>query len=144
MNVALLQTALIPLLAIAIPNPGVSNVPPQSIVQTTTPQDSTLLIATAYTDQTLPTLYRGNRGRDVKKLQQILLDNGFLAAASARLGMGVGGVAIDGIFGATTESAVRDLQQRYKRRVTGVVSPATWEMLDLSENPYHSPLPWKL
>lgn len=144
MNIALPQAALTTLLAIAIPNPGVSNVPPQSIVQATTPQDSTLLIATAYTDQTLPTLRRGSRGRDVKKLQQILLDNGFLSAASARLGTGVGGVAINGIFEATTESAVRDAQQHYNQRVNGIVTPATWETLDFFANPYHSPLLWKI
>ena len=144
MNIALPQAALTTLLAIAVPNPGVSNVPPESIVQVTTSQDSTFLIATAYTDQTLPTLRRGNRGKEVQKLQQILLDNGFLAAASARLGTGAGGVAIDGIFGATTESAVRDLQKRYNQRVNGIVTPATWETLDISENPYRSPLPWKI
>jgi peptidoglycan hydrolase-like protein with peptidoglycan-binding domain len=138
------QTALITLLAIAIPNLGVSRISSESITQGIISQDSTLLIATAYTDQTLPTLRRGNRSKAVRKLQQILLDNGFLAAASARLGTGAGGVAIDGIFGLTTESAVRDMQRRYKQRVNGVVTPATWETLDVSENPYRSPLPWKV
>jgi peptidoglycan hydrolase-like protein with peptidoglycan-binding domain len=144
MTISLLQTTLITLLAIAIPNPEVSSVPSESITQGITSQDSSLRIATAYTDQTLPTLRRGNRSKGVQKLQRILLDNGFLAAASARLGTGAGGVAIDGIFGATTESAVRDVQRRYKRRVNGVVTPATWELLDVSENPYRSPLPWKV
>jgi peptidoglycan hydrolase-like protein with peptidoglycan-binding domain len=143
MIIALPQAVLTTLLAIAIPNSGLSNVPPKSIVQSTTSQDSTLLIATAYTDQTLPTLGRGSRGQDVEQLQQILLDNGFLGAASARLGTGAWGVAIDGIFGEVTESAVRDLQQQYDDQVTGVVTPATWERLDISENPYRSPLPWK-
>lgn len=114
------------------------------MTQEVTSQDSTLLIATAFTDQSLPTLRPGDRGKDVQKLQQILLDNGFLSAASARLGSGVGGVAIDGVFGATTESAVRDVQQRYKKRVNGIVTPSTWETLDFYENPYRSPLPWKV
>ena len=57
MNIVLSQAAWTSLLAIAISNPGVSSVPPQSIVQATIPQDSILLIATAYTDQTLPTLH---------------------------------------------------------------------------------------
>jgi peptidoglycan hydrolase-like protein with peptidoglycan-binding domain len=144
MNITLFQTAFMTLFAIAVPNPGVSSISPALITQGTASQDSTLLIATAYTDQALPTLRRGNRSKDVQKLQQILLDNGFLAAASARLGTGAGGVAIDGIFGATTESAVRDVQRRYKQRVNGVVTPATWETLDVSENPYRSPLPWKV
>ncbi len=144
MIISLSQAAFVTLLTIAIPNPGVSRVPSESITQGVTSQDSTLLIATAFTDQTLPTLRRGNRSKDVQKLQQILLDNSFLPAASARLGSGTGGVAIDGVFGATTEAAVRDLQRYYKKRVTGVVTPSTWETLDLYENPYRSPLPWKV
>ena len=144
MTISLLQPALITLLAIAIPNPGISSVPSESVTQGVRLQDSPLLIATAFTDQTLPTLRPGDRGQDVQKLQQILLDNGFLPAASARLGSGVGGVAIDGVFGATTEAAVRDLQRRYKKRVNGIVTPSTWETIDFYENPYRSPLPWKI
>lgn len=103
---------------------------------------SPLLIATAYTDATLPTLRRGDRGEDVRKLQEILQSNGFLPAAGVRLGNPrLGGV--DGIFGAVTESAIRDLQQRYELPVTGVVNPATWEVLDTRENPYRAVLPWK-
>lgn len=143
MIIALPQAALATLLAIAIPNPGLSNVPPKLVVQSANPHDSTLLIATAYTDQTLPTLSRGNRGQDVEQLQQILLDNGFLAAASARMETGTWGVAIDGIFGEVTEAAVKDLQRSYDDQVTGIVTPFTWETLDLYENPYRSPLPWK-
>ena len=75
-------------------------------------------------------------------LQQILLDNGFLPAAGVRLG-NPSGAAVDGIFGAITESAVRDLQQRYNIPITGQVNPVTWEVLDMQENPYRSPLPWK-
>ena len=144
MNSALPQAVLTTLLTIAIPHAGLSNVPLGKSYQPTASQNSTVLIATAYTNQTLPTLRRGIRGRDVKMLQQILLDNGFLGAASARLGSGPGGVAVDGIFGAVTESAVKDLQQRHNNPVTGIVTPATWEAIDRFENPYHSPLPWKL
>jgi hypothetical protein len=42
-----------------------------------TQQTSPVLIATAYTDLTLPTLRQGDRGRNVELLQRILLDNGF-------------------------------------------------------------------
>ncbi|WP_460199962.1 peptidoglycan-binding domain-containing protein [Scytonema sp. NUACC21] len=42
-----------------------------------------------------------------------------------------------------TTSAVRDLQRRYRIPVTGRVNPTTWEVLDMHENPYRSPLPWK-
>ena len=69
MTISLLQPALITLLAIAIPNPGVSLVPSESITQKVTSQDSPLLMATAFTDQTLPTLRPGDRGKDVQKLQ---------------------------------------------------------------------------
>lgn len=99
-------------------------------------------LATAYTDQTLPTLHRGDRGDAVRKLQDLLLSNGFLPAAARRLGHISAGRS-DGIFGAVTESAIRDLQQRYGLPVTGVVNPATWEVLDQRENPYHAPLPWR-
>ncbi len=101
-----------------------------------------ILIATAYTDLTLPTLRQGDRGRNVQLLQRILQDNGFLGAAGVRLGNPRGAI-IDGIFGAVTTSAVRDLQRRYRIPVTGRVNPTTWEVLDMHENPYRSPLPWK-
>ncbi|MEA5599095.1 peptidoglycan-binding domain-containing protein [Rivularia sp. UHCC 0363] len=112
------------------------------VIATSPPQQSPILVATAYTDLTLPTLRRGDRGRSVQMLQQILLDNGFLGAAGVRLG-NPNGAAVDGVFGAITESAVRDLQQRYNIPVTGQVNPVAWEMLDMQENPYRSPLPWK-
>lgn len=105
-------------------------------------QHPILQLATAYTNRTLPTLRRGDKGNDVKILQQILLDNGFLGAASARLKKGAGVIAIDGIFGSTTESAVKDLQKRYKHKANGVVTPTTWETIDVYENPYRSALPW--
>jgi peptidoglycan hydrolase-like protein with peptidoglycan-binding domain len=106
------------------------------------PQTSPMLIATAYTDLTLPTLRQGDRGRNVELLQRILLDNGFLGAAGVRLG-NPNGAIVDGIFGEITASAIRDLQQRYEIPVTGQVNPTTWEVLDMHENPYRSPLPWK-
>jgi peptidoglycan hydrolase-like protein with peptidoglycan-binding domain len=105
-------------------------------------QTSPILIATAYTDLTLPTLRQGDRGRNVEILQRILQDNGFLGAAGVRLGNPKGAI-VDGIFGEITTSAVRDLQRRYRIPVTGRVNPITWEVLDMHENPYRSPLPWK-
>jgi peptidoglycan hydrolase-like protein with peptidoglycan-binding domain len=114
----------------------------QGLAVTAPLQNSPTLIATAYTDTTLPTLSRGDRGRDVQLLQKILLDNNFLGAAGVRLGNPQGAI-VDGVFGSITESAVRDLQQRYHIPVTGRVNPQTWEVLDMYENPYRSPLPWK-
>ncbi len=69
------------------------SIPPQ--------QTSPILIATAYTDLTLPTLRQGDRGRNVQLLQRILQDNGFLGAAGVRLG-NPRGALVDGIFGAVT------------------------------------------
>jgi peptidoglycan hydrolase-like protein with peptidoglycan-binding domain len=110
---------------------------------TTFPQPGhPILVATAYTNLTLPTLRPGDRGRGVRLLQQILSDNSFLHAAGVRLGNPRGAI-VNGVFGPITESAVRDLQKRYKIPVTGQVNPRTWEVLDIHENPYRSPLPWK-
>ncbi|WP_243146700.1 peptidoglycan-binding domain-containing protein [Scytonema sp. UIC 10036] len=114
----------------------------RAIATTIPPQEPPILVATAYTDLTLPTLQYGDRGRSVQLLQQILLDNGFLGAAGVRLGNPSGAV-VDGVFGSITQSAVRDLQQRYRISATGQVNPVTWEVLDMQENPYRSPLPWK-
>jgi peptidoglycan hydrolase-like protein with peptidoglycan-binding domain len=113
-----------------------------TIAQSIPSQKSPLLFATAYTDLTLPTLRQGDRGKNVQLLQQILQDNGFLGAAGVRLGKSKGAI-VDGIDGEITASAIRDLQQRYKIPVTGQVNPTTWEVLDMRENPYRSPLPWK-
>ncbi len=115
---------------------------PQSTLAIPISPDIPILLATAYTDQTLPTLRRGDRGKAVRKLQQILQGNGFLGAANARLS-NPGYNIVDGIFGAVTENAIKDLQQRYKLPVTGVVNPTTWEVLDMQENPHRLPLPWK-
>ena len=103
---------------------------------------SPVLIATAYTDLTLPILRQGDRGRYVKLLQHILVDNGFLGAAGVRLGNPSGAI-VDGAFGPITASAVRDLQRRYKISATGKVNTQTWEVIDRHENPYRSQLPWK-
>jgi len=115
---------------------------PQGVAATGPLQKSPTLIATAYTDITLPTLSRGDRGRKVRLLQKILSDNNFLGAAGVRLGKPQGAI-VDGVFGSIIESAVRDLQQRYHIPVTGRVTPQTWEVLDTHENPSRSPLPWK-
>jgi hypothetical protein len=54
---------------------------PYSAIASTAPhQQSPILIATAYTKLTLPTLRRGDRGRSVAQLQKILSDGGFLHA----------------------------------------------------------------
>jgi peptidoglycan hydrolase-like protein with peptidoglycan-binding domain len=121
---------------------GVSLWLSQPAIAGATELQTPILLATAYTDQTLPTLQRGDRGEAVRKLQQILQSNGFLGAANAQLG-NPGYNIVDGIFGAVTESAIKDLQQRYNLPATGIVDSVTWEVLDTKENPYGASLPWK-
>ena len=131
------------LAGVLLTNTAISSSYLPGIAATVSLQKSPTLIATAYTDITLPTLSRGDRGRSVQLLQKILSDNNFLGAAGVRLGNPQGAI-VDGVFGPITESAVRDLQRRYHISVTGRVNPQTWEVLDMNENPYRSPLPWKL
>jgi peptidoglycan hydrolase-like protein with peptidoglycan-binding domain len=130
------------LLTLAIGLLGDSFTRPATAHSIPSEQTSPILIATAYTDLTLPTLRQGDQGENVRLLQRILLDDGFLGAAGVRLG-NPNGAIVDGVFGEVTASAVRDLQQRYKVPATGRVNPSTWEVLDKYENPYRSPLPWK-
>ena len=139
-----LSTALAAeLIGVSLTSTAVTTLGASAQSATTFPQQGhPILVATAYTNLTLPTLRPGDRGRSVQLLQQILSDNSFLHAAGVRLGNPRGAV-VNGVFGPITESAVRDLQKRYKIPVTGRVNPHTWEVLDIHENPYRSPLPWK-
>ena len=130
------------LIGVSLPSTAISAGNSERIAAPVSRPEPPLLVATAYTDLTLPTLRRGDRGKSVQRLQRILLDNGFLGAAGVRLG-NPRGAAVDGVFGSITESAVKDLQRRYNVPVTGKMNPQTWEVLDMHENPYRSPLPWK-
>ena len=58
-----------------------------------------------------PTLRKGARGADVRRLQQIL------------------GVDVDGIFGDETREAVAARQAKHKLIADGVVGPQTWRAL---------------
>lgn len=64
-----------------------------------------------------PTLRRGAIGDDVKDLQTILAKDGST-------------LAIDGIFGPGTQSAVRAFQKKYGLAVDGIVGPKTWNKLN--------------
>jgi peptidoglycan hydrolase-like protein with peptidoglycan-binding domain len=73
-------------------------------------------------DQREPVLRLGATGLPVRRLQSRMTAVGF----------DTGGV--DGRFGAKAETAVRDLQQRAKLAVDGVVGPRTWAVVDALEN----------
>lgn len=65
----------------------------------------------------LPTLRIGDRGESVRRLQERLKSLGFY------------GGPVDGIFGAQTESAVKQAQTENNLTVDGIVGPATWGAL---------------
>ena len=67
--------------------------------------------------KTYPTLRRGARGENVRLLQTMLSKDGST-------------LAIDGIFGPGTQSAVRAFQNRYGLKVDGIVGPQTWKKLN--------------
>lgn len=66
---------------------------------------------------TRPTVKYGSRGIDVKYLQTKLVDNGYQ-------------LAIDGIFGNNTKSAVLSYQKAHGLVVDGIVGVKTWASLD--------------
>lgn len=63
-----------------------------------------------------PTVKRGSKGAAVKTLQELLNQNGSK-------------LAVDGIFGAKTEAAVKAYQKKHKLSVDGIVGPKTWASL---------------
>ena len=69
------------------------------------------------------TLYNGTRGESVRKLQQKLIDLGFLSGTA------------DGIFGNRTEQAVRDFQKANRLTSDGLAGKQTQAVLFASENP---------
>ncbi len=63
------------------------------------------------------TLRPGEQGPTVRLLQRLLKERGLFAGA------------IDGVYGRSTERAVRQFQQQRGLAVTGIVNRATWEAL---------------
>lgn len=63
-----------------------------------------------------PTLRRGAKGTDVKEMQQLLKNYGST-------------LAVDGIFGAGTMSAIMGFQKKHGLVVDGIVGPKTWNAL---------------
>lgn len=64
-------------------------------------------------------LSKGTRGNITKIVQRRLLDNGY----------SVGKFGVDGVFGSSTESAVRSFQKDAKLSVDGIVGKDTWKQL---------------
>ena len=65
-----------------------------------------------------PILRRGSRGDNVRELQRQLNDLGYSC-----------GIA-DGVFGAKTETAVKDFQRDHGLKADGIVGPLTWAAID--------------
>ncbi|MGL5058553.1 MAG: peptidoglycan-binding domain-containing protein [Microcoleus sp.] len=64
-------------------------------------------------------LKHGSRGEDVKRLQKVLLARGFCPRSFVP----------DGIFGPTTQKAVKQFQRQANLRADGVVGPETWDRI---------------
>jgi peptidoglycan hydrolase-like protein with peptidoglycan-binding domain len=65
---------------------------------------------------TLPFLHKGDHGESVKQMQTLLNKFGYK-------------LAIDGIFGQASDSAVRDFQKKNKLTIDGIVGTMTWGKL---------------
>lgn len=77
--------------------------------------------STAYTSLMGTTLKSGSRGEPVKTLQRAL-----------------GGLTVDGAFGARTQAAVVAFQKAHQLKATGVVERATWTALERRDYPMKS------
>jgi len=72
----------------------------------------------------LPDLKQGDKGANVRTLQGLLVARHYHIGTTGALEDG-----IDGDFGALTDSAVRDLQDKNGLKVTGTVDSDTWPVL---------------
>lgn len=70
-----------------------------------------------------PTLRRGAEGWQVKRLQKLLRQRGFLPEPAL----------VDGIFGEITDAAVRGFQEMHDLETDGIVGPLTWRALERAE-----------
>lgn len=94
--------------------PGMSGNPTKKEpVSPTVPAES---LKPAVQEKKRPTIRRGDRGEYVKELQTILRKTG-------------SNLAVDGIFGIGTQSAVRTFQKKHGLVVDGIVGPKTWAEL---------------
>lgn len=94
-------------------NEGLGEATPQPVrVQARTPEETDDVATESKTTK------RGDRGTDVRRLQQALKSAGHDPGP------------IDGIFGPKTERGVKSFQAAEGLPVTGVADPATWAKLD--------------
>ena len=76
-----------------------------------------------------PTLKRGSSGESVKRLQELLNQNGITEEPLVE----------DGKFGAKTENAVKQFQAEHGLETDGICGPATWEKLTQKESQEQKP-----
>lgn len=72
---------------------------------------------------TKPTLRRGDKGEDVKALQQMLIDRGY----------DLGKWGADGSYGAQTAEAVKAFQRSCGLTADGICGPKTWAALEKTD-----------
>ena len=77
------------------------------------------LITGVMTSDDMPLIKRGSKGDAVKKLQEILISNGYSC----------GSYGADGDFGSATENAVKAFQKDHGLTVDGIVGEKTWAKL---------------
>ena len=87
------------------PNPGVTT-PEPTVAPTPTPQPFSF--------------QKGSEDPKIKELQQLLIEKGYLAADTE----------LSETFGAKTDKAVRDFQERMGMEINGVVDNALWMALE--------------
>lgn len=89
----------------------------ESAIDNNTPTVETPQTNSQETPTSFPVLKRGMRGPAVKDLQERLRAKGFLRSRA------------DGVFGRTTQAAVKAAQRQYKLPADGIVGSATWAAL---------------
>jgi N-acetylmuramoyl-L-alanine amidase len=89
----------------------------ESAIDNNTPTVETPQTNSQQTQTSFPVLKRGMRGTAVRDLQERLRAKGFLRSS------------VDGVFGRTTQAAVKAAQRQYKLSPDGIVGSATWAVL---------------
>lgn len=69
-------------------------------------------------------------------LKDLTLGPGSRGAAVRLLQRGLGGLALDGVYGSVTRDRVVALQRSHALAQTGVVTPEVWDLLEAREFPF--------